>query len=268
MDPILFSHNFAEVWIVYAFVFVLGLIWGSFFNVCVSRVPDRKSLLTRSACPKCSTLIPWFANIPVLSFIYLRGKCLKCKEPISIQYPLVEVATALLFVAFFHEYGLSWRFLSYILLASNLLIISVIDLYLQIIPDELSISGIVVGFLMCFVTDDILWWESLLGILLGGGSFLLIAILYEKLAKREGLGGGDVKLLAMIGAWLGYQSLLPTIIVSSALGSLVGITMILFRGRDFKSAIPFGPFLAIGAIVYLMWGHHFQTLFYLGEPLQ
>lgn len=256
-----------EIFLVYLFIGGLGLIWGSFFNVLIARLPDRQSLLTRSACPKCAALIPWYANIPVASFLVLRGKCLKCRAAISLQYPLVEVTTALLFVWLFTRYGLSWQFFSYTLLASNLLVISVIDLYLQIIPDELSLSGIVVGFLLCFLTGDILWWESLLGILLGGGSFLLIAVLYEKLAKREGLGGGDVKLLAMIGAWLGYQSILPTIVVSSALGSLVGVGLILAKGKDFKSAIPFGPFLAVGAMVYLVWGRYIQAFLFPSEGL-
>lgn len=256
----------ADYLVAYGFVAVLGLIWGSFFNVCIARIPDRKSLMTRSACPKCATKIPWYCNIPVASFLYLRGRCLSCRERISVQYPLVELATAALYVWLFHVYGLSWQFLSYALFCSNLLVISVIDLYLQIIPDELSLSGIVVGFLMCFLTHDVAWWSSLLGIVLGGGIFLLVAVLYEKLAKREGLGGGDVKLLAMIGAWLGYQSILPTIIVSSALGSLIGVALIAFKGKDFKTAIPFGPFLALGAFIYLFWGHHFEGLFYLGEP--
>lgn len=261
------SYPSYEFWVINIFIGCLGLIWGSFFNVCIARIPDRKSLLTRSACPKCEATIPWFANIPVLSFLYLKARCLKCKNPISIQYPLVELATAVIFLGLFHQYGLSWQFLSYTILASNLLVISVIDLYLQIIPDELSLSGSVVGFLLSFLTQDILWWESLLGILSGGGSFLLVAVLYEKVSKREGLGGGDIKLLAMIGAWLGYKAILPTIIVSSALGSVVGIVLILFKGRDFKSAIPFGPFLAVGALVYLFWGKSIDSLLFVGENL-
>lgn len=261
------TYPSSEFWVINFFILGLGLIWGSFFNVCIARIPDRKSLLTRSACPKCGNKIPWFANIPVLSFIYLRAKCLNCKNPISIQYPLVEIATAILFLGLFYQYGLSWQFFSYTVLASNLLVISVIDLYLQIIPDELSLSGIVVGFLLTFLTQDVLWWESLLGILMGGGSFLLVAILYEKVAKREGLGGGDIKLLAMIGAWLGYKAVLPTIIVSSALGSVIGVALILFKGRDFKTAIPFGPFLAVGAMVYLFWGKAIDSLLFLGENL-
>lgn len=261
------NYPSSEFWICVLFVAGLGLIWGSFFNVCIARIPDRKSLLTRSACPKCGNKIPWFANIPVLSFIYLKAKCLSCKNPISIQYPLVETATAAIYVALYLRYGFSWQFLSYTILASNLLVISVIDLYLQIIPDELSLPGIVVGFLLVFLTRDILWWESLFGILIGGGSFLLVALLYEKIAKREGLGGGDIKLLAMIGAWLGYKCILPTIIISSALGSIVGVALILFKGRDFKTAIPFGPFLAVGAIGYLFWGKAIDSIVFLGENL-
>lgn len=135
-----------------------------------------------------------------------------------------------------------------------LLIITVIDLKHMIIPDELSLSGIVLGLVSVFFTGDIVWWESLLGAALGGGIFLGIALLYEKLTKQEGLGGGDIKLLAMIGAWLGIQSVLIVIIISSALGSLVGLSLILTKRKNLKTAIPFGPFLAIAAILYLLWG--------------
>lgn len=237
------------------FAFLLGLIFGSFYNVVILRLPENESLIKEgSHCTKCKKSIPWYCNIPVLSYVALRGKCLFCKAGISIQYPLVELFTGLMFLGMYWKWGLTLHFVVYGVFLSALLVVSVIDLYLQIIPDEISLSGIPIGFLLCFVTQDILWWESLLGIVLGGGSFLLIAWGYEKYSGNEGLGGGDIKLLGMIGAWCGYQSLLPVIVISSALGSIVGITLMLFKGKDFKSAIPFGPFLAVGAAAYVFMG--------------
>lgn len=135
-----------------------------------------------------------------------------------------------------------------------LLVITVIDLHHMIIPDELSLSGILLGFISVFFTNQMVWWDSLLGAALGGGIFLAIAMLYEKMTKQEGLGGGDIKLLAMIGAWLGIQSILVVIVISSALGSVIGIGLMLFKRKNLKTAIPFGPFLAVAAFIYLIWG--------------
>jgi leader peptidase (prepilin peptidase)/N-methyltransferase len=132
----------------------------------------------------------------------------------------------------------------------------------MIIPDELSLSGILLGFIAVFFTNDILWWESLLGAALGGGIFLGVAILYEKASKQEGLGGGDIKLLAMIGAWLGYKSIPIIIVISSAVGSVVGLAFMFIRKRNLKTAIPFGPFLALAALIYLVWGFSLQQYFF------
>ena len=251
------------------FTSLLGLILGSFFNVVILRLPQGKSIVfTASHCPRCKKPLKWFHNVPVFSYLFLRGRCASCRTKISVQYPLVEIATAFIFGFTFYHFGFSWQWFSYTLLASMLLIISVIDLYHQIIPDELSLSGIVIGLLFAiFLPKEdpahvVLWWESLLGILIGGGSFLAIALLYEKIAKREGLGGGDVKLNAMLGAWLGYQSLMVITLASTALGSIVGVAYMLVKGKDFKAAIPFGPFMAAGAIIYLLWGERLLMLLF------
>jgi len=244
------------------FIFVFGLIWGSFFNVCIVRLPEEKSVIRgRSFCPKCHSLIPWFCNIPLLSYLLLLGRCKTCKATISIQYPIIELLTGLMFLGLYFYYGLSKEYLFALIFCSSLLIISVIDLKHRIIPDEISLPGILLGFILSFWLGKISWIDSLLGILLGGGSFLLIAWGYEKIAKREGLGGGDIKLLAMIGAWLGVQSLLSVIIISSFTGSLVGILSMFLQKKDFKSAIPFGPFLALGALAHLFCGNEIQQLF-------
>jgi leader peptidase (prepilin peptidase)/N-methyltransferase len=160
---------------------------------------------------------------------------------------------------------MSWAFLFYGILLSYLLIISVIDIHHQIIPDELSLSGIPLGLLAAWLINDITWWESLLGIGFGGAIFWGVALLYEKITKREGLGGGDVKLLAMLGAWLGYQSILPIIIISSALGTVFGLSLMLIKKKNFKMAIPFGPFLAAAAVIFLFAKEPILTLIFSTE---
>ncbi|MFM8270281.1 MAG: prepilin peptidase [Pseudomonadota bacterium] len=247
------------------FVAILGLIWGSFFNVCIIRIPQSKSVVrNRSHCPSCQNPLKWYHNIPVLSFLFLRGQCAFCHNRISIQYPLVELSSAILFSGLWWIYGWSLPWIFYTLFASMLLIITVIDLQHMIIPDELSLSGIVLGFVSVFFTQEMAWWDSLLGAALGGGVFLGIALLYEKITKQEGLGGGDIKLLAMIGAWLGIQSILIVIVISSALGSILGIGLMLFKRKNLKTAIPFGPFLAAAAIIYLLWGHPIKQQLFPG----
>jgi leader peptidase (prepilin peptidase)/N-methyltransferase len=245
------------------FVGILGLIFGSFFNVVIYRLPlEMEFAKSRSCCPNCKTLIPWYLNIPVLSYLFLKGKCHHCKKTISIQYPLVEIVTSLLWVLVFLQFGLTLQTLGYWILVSYLWIITVIDYHHQIIPDELSLSGIVLGFIFCLIVKEPTWIESLIGIFIGGGSFFLIAYLYEKMTKREGLGGGDIKLLAMLGAWFGVHSILPIIVVSSLLGSIVGIFLMLLKNKNFKTAIPFGPFLAVASLIYLFFQIYIQNYLY------
>lgn len=245
------------------FVGVFGLIWGSFYNVCILRLPVGESVVRHgSRCPKCAKKILWYQNIPVLSWLALRGRCANCRQPISWEYPVVELATSALFILTALHFGLGARFLGYIVFLSALLVVSVIDLHHRIIPDEISLPGILVGFGASAWLGDITWVESLVGILLGGGSFFLIAYGYEKLAGREGLGGGDVKLLAMIGAWIGYKNVFIVILLSSILGSLVGIVIMLFKGRDMKTAIPFGPFLSVSAALCVFSGNRFADFLF------
>lgn len=253
----------SSVLITYLLIFIFGLLWGSFFNVCIVRLPKNESVIWgRSACPQCKSLIPWFCNIPLFSYLLLKGKCRDCKTPISAEYPIVELLSGLMFLGLFLYFDWSKELIANWVFCSALLVISVIDLHHQIIPDEISLPGILVGFLFALWVGKISWVESLLGILLGGGSFLLIAWGYEKISKREGLGGGDIKLLGMIGAWLGVKSLLIVIVLSSLLGSIVGIGAMVFQKKDFKTAIPFGPFLALGALAYLFFGNELQAILF------
>lgn len=236
----------------YLLIFLLGLIFGSFFNVCIFRMGEEESVMKgRSRCRHCRKQIPWYLNVPVASYIGLRGKTRCCARTLSPQYPLVEILTGVLFTALYWHFGMGPQWIAYAVMCSSLLILSVIDLHHQIIPDELSLSGIALGFAACFFTGDISWVSSLLGIVVGGGSFLSVAYLYEKFSGQEGLGGGDVKLLAMLGAWLGVESILILVVISTFLGSAVGLFLIVRGKANAKAAIPFGPFLATAAIAYL-----------------
>ena len=243
---------------------IFGAIVGSFLNVCIVRLPKEESIVTPgSHCPRCNNPIKFYDNIPMISYLVLRGKCRHCNESISIQYPLIEGITALSSFLLFDKFGATLSYLFYFSFVSALIIITVIDLYHQIIPDVISIPGIGVGLLGSLIIPYISVFNSLIGILVGGGSLFLVATLYQWLFKREGMGGGDVKLLAMIGAFLGWKSVILTILLSSFIGSIVGIAIMLLKGKDFKYAIPFGPFLSLAAVISLFYG---ETLisWYLG----
>ncbi len=228
---------------------------GSFLNVCIHRLPKEESVVRPgSYCPKCQTPIKAYDNIPIISYLLLMGRCRSCKERISIQYPLVETLTALSSFVLFVTFGFSWSYLYYFLFIAGLIAITVIDLHHQIIPDVISLPGIGIGLLGSLLVPQMTFYNSLIGIMAGGGSLFLVATVYQWLFKREGMGGGDVKLLAMIGAFLGWKAVILTILTSSFIGSVVGITIMLLKGKDFKYAIPFGPFLAAGAVISLFWG--------------
>jgi len=237
------------------FALVTGMVVGSFLNVCICRMPRDESVVTPpSHCPQCDYRIRWYDNIPLFSYLLLRGKCRGCGMHISIQYPLVELLNGLLALALFLRFGPTLAFLVLFLFCSALVVITFIDLEHQIIPDEISLSGIVIGFICSFFLPGHTWLNSLLGILLGGGSLLLVAYAYQWLTGKEGMGGGDIKLLAMMGAFLGWKSILFIIFASSLIGSVVGITIMLVQKKDSKLAIPFGPYLALGAVLYIFYG--------------
>jgi len=239
------------------FSIIFGAMVGSFLNVCIYRLPKEESIIwPRSHCPACKKMIRFYDNIPLISYLLLRGRCRYCKGPISIQYPLVEGITALSSLFLFMKFGPSLSYLIYFAFVAALIVITVIDLYHQIIPDGISLPGIGVGLLTSLVNPQITFFNSLMGILLGGGSLFLVATLYEWIFKREGMGGGDVKLLAMIGAFLGWKAVILTILLSSLIGSTTGILIMILKGKDFKYAIPFGPFLSMGAVIALFYGEN------------
>jgi len=234
---------------------IFGAILGSFLNVCIYRLPKEESIVwPGSHCPHCKNPIKFYDNFPLISYLLLRGKCRYCKGPISAQYPLVEGITALSSLVLFMRFGPSLSYLIYFAFVAALIVITVIDLYHQIIPDVISLPGIGVGLLASLIIPQITFFDSLIGILLGGGSLFLVATLYQWLFKREGMGGGDVKLLAMIGAFLGWKAVILTILLGSLVGSITGIIVMVMKGKDFKYAIPFGPFLSLGAVIALFYG--------------
>ena len=234
---------------------LFGMLVGSFLNVCICRLPKNESIvLPPSHCPLCSYQIRWFDNIPLVSYLLLRGRCRGCGASISLQYPLVELLNGLLTLLLFLRFGPTLAFVTLFLFCSALVVITFIDIEHQIIPDEISLSGIVVGFVLSFFIRGHSWQNSLCGILLGGGSLLLVAYGYQRLTGKDGMGGGDIKLLAMMGAFLGWKAVPFIILASSLAGSIIGISIMLLQKKDSKLAIPFGPYLAFGAVLYIFYG--------------
>lgn len=237
------------------FALVFGLLVGSFLNVCICRMPKEESIISPpSHCPQCSYRIRWYDNIPLVSYLLLRGKCRGCGTHISLQYPLVEFLNGILALFLFLKFGPTPAFAALFLFSSALVVITFIDIEHQIIPDEISLPGIVIGFLLSFFLKEPGWIDSLFGILLGGGSLLLVAYGYQKLTGKDGMGGGDIKLLAMMGAFLGWKAVPFIIFSSSMIGSVVGVSIMLLQKKDSKLAIPFGPYLAFGAMLYIFCG--------------
>ncbi len=242
-------------WLIYIFAFIFGAVVGSFLNVCIYRLPLGKSVaFPASHCPVCGGGIRPYDNIPIISYIVLRGRCRSCGGRISLQYPAVELINALLTLFLFMKFGFSLAFLFLFLFCSALVVITFIDLEHRIIPDVISLPGIIVGFASSFFLGGLSWQNSLIGIVAGGGSLFIVATVYQLITKKEGMGGGDIKLLAMMGAFLGWMAVPFIIFASSLVGSVVGITIMLAQKKDSKLAIPFGPFLAFGAILYVFYG--------------
>ena len=243
------------------FAFIFGAVVGSFLNVCIFRLPGKESIIKPlSRCPHCHHPIRYYDNIPLISFILLKGKCRDCQEKISWRYPLVELITASLSLLLFLKFGLSLTFLTIFIFTAVLIIIAFIDLDHQIIPDILTLPGIPVFFLAGIFIMKVYWLEALIGLLIGGGVLFAIAFVYEAITKREGMGGGDIKLLAMIGGFFGWKSLIFILLFSSFAGALVGITAMIIQKKDLKYAVPFGPFLAAAAVAYIFWGDAFMRL--------
>jgi leader peptidase (prepilin peptidase) / N-methyltransferase len=244
---------------------LFGAIVGSFLNVVILRLPDPNDsiIFPPSHCPRCKTPLSWFENIPLFSYIFLCGRCRHCHDPISCQYPIVELLMATLAAAVVFRFGISITSAGYFIFCSALLVIIWIDIHHQIIPDVISLPGIGIGFLFSFVNSFITWKDSLIGLLAGGGTLYAIALIYYLLRKQEGMGGGDIKLLAMIGAFLGWQSLPFVIFMSSITGSIFGLLAMIPQQKGGMTRIPFGPFLSCSALIYLFFRKEIFHLFQL-----
>lgn len=244
---------------------VFGAIIGSFLNVVILRLPDsdQSIVFPASHCPRCTSPLHWYENIPLFSYIFLGGKCGHCRQPISLQYPLVELIMALLAAALIHKFQLSFIAAGYFIFTAALLVIIFIDIHHQIIPDVISLPGILLGFLFSLISPTVSWQSSLIGLLVGGGVLYAVAYSYYLLRKVDGMGGGDIKLLAMIGAWLGWQSLPFVIFASSLSGTLVGLIAMIYQKKGGKTRIPFGPFLSLAALVYTFYSENILYFFHL-----
>lgn len=225
---------------------IVGACVGSFLNVCVYRWPEDKSVVSPpSSCPNCGTRIKWYDNVPVLGWMWLRGKCRACGTPISIQYPLVELLTAALWVMAAWRFGATWQTLSVALFFTILLGIALSDARTYIIPDQFTLGGLVIGLALSFAPGGITWKDAFLGAVLGYGLLWLVAVLGEWAFKKPAMGGGDIKMMAMVGAFLGPMGVLLTIFLGALFGTLIFAPISMRTGK----LVPFGIFLALGAAI-------------------
>lgn len=245
-------------------IILFGLAWGSFLNVLIYRLPLGMSILKPpSSCPRCRQRIKFYDNIPIISFLVLRGRCRYCREKISFSYPLVEFLTPLSFVLLYAHHSLSLFFFASCLFSSALIVLAFIDYYHQILPDEITLPGIVLTLVYSIFRKDLNLTQALVGAVAGAGFLLFIYAAYYLLRKKEGMGMGDVTLMLMIGAYLGLLQAFFTLIIASFAGALVGAFFIIFRKKSLQYSLPFGAFLAPSAFVSLLWGKGLITA-YLG----
>ncbi len=250
--------------IVVAFSFLLGLVVGSFCNVCIHRIPEGESIvIPGSRCPNCRTAIKAYDNIPVLSFLFLKGQCRSCGHRISWQYPIVEILTGSLFALTIFRFGLTWHTGVLWAFVAALVVVTLIDLEHQIVPDIITLPGIAIGLAWSVLTALLSIGgyrgvvsfsapaplEAILGTVVGGGILYLVAVV-----SRGGMGGGDIKLTAMIGAFLGWRAVLLTIFLGTLTGSVIALLLLASGKKGRKDPMPFGPFLALGAVLALFWG--------------
>ena len=239
-----------------------GLAVGSFLNVCIHRLPRGASVVAPpSHCPDCGEPIRWFDNVPVLAYLWLRGRCRACRAPIDPLYPLVEIVTAVLFLVQHQALGLQPLLAPRLLFTAAMVVLFAVDLRHQVLPNAITLPGMVIG-LLCSVFLEPGWDDALLGVLAGGGTLLAIAGGYLLVRGREGLGLGDVKMLAMIGAFLGWPLALVTLAWASLLGATVGIGMLRIAGLGWQHPLPLGSFLALAAVAASLVGERFLDWYF------
>jgi leader peptidase (prepilin peptidase)/N-methyltransferase len=242
-----------------AIVAFLGLAIGSFLNVVIHRLPRQQSLVSPgSRCPSCGYALVAADNVPVLSYVFLGGRCRKCRTRISVRYPIVELITASLFVAFYFAFGWTPLLAVRLLFVAAMIALFAIDLEHHLLPDAITLPGIVVGLVAsAFLPPGLI--SALIGTLVGGGVLWAVGEAYYRYSGQEGMGGGDVKMLAMIGAFLGWQQVIVTLVFSSIAGSVIGLLVIAIKRGGMKHALPYGTFLAIAAVFASLWGEPLVT---------
>ncbi len=246
--------------IFYIFPFIFGAAIGSFLNVLMFRMPKGMSIIKpNSFCPHCKKAITWFENIPIVSYIFLKGKCSGCHKSISIHYPFVELITACLFLYLFIHYNLNFEFFFYIFFFCSLIVISGIDFSYQIIPDTISIPGIVIGLIFQILMGNFVL--GLIGAIFGGGLILLIRVIGGWAYKKEVMGMGDVYLTAMIGAFVAFPLIIASIFIAALVGAILGIIYVISTRQSRESPIPFGPFLSIGGVIVIVFNTQVIQLF-------
>ena len=237
-------------------IFLLGLVLGSFYNVCIHRYLSGESIVSPSShCPNCLTRLRWWENLPLLSYMILRGRCSSCGEGISARYPAVELISGIWLLALYLELGLGAAWAVYLVFGGLLIVLSFVDLESFVLPDVMVLPGAVGAFACAALVLELGWLESLLGAVAGAGTFLLLQKGYKLLKGVEGLGSGDVKLMLLLGALVGWR-LLPLMVFMSAISGLAVSLIYIYRpkGRGMQTAIPFGPFLSLGAMLTILWG--------------
>jgi leader peptidase (prepilin peptidase)/N-methyltransferase len=246
-------------------VVLIGLVIGSFLNVVIARVPERRSLVhPRSACPGCGAMIAWYDNIPILSLLVLRARCRACAMPIPWRYPLVEAVTAGLFLAAYAAFGPTFDAVVAAVFLATLLAITMIDLEHQIIPDVISLPGILAGCIASLASSRVSWLESVLGAALGAAIITVILLVGTWWAGQQAMGGGDIRLAAMLGAFLGWKVLIFSLFLASFLGGIIGLVLLSTGLRGRKDPIPFGPFLALGGAAGLFFGERMVRWYFGG----
>ena len=250
----------------YLLFIILGGIWGSFSNVCIYRLPENQGIIAgRSFCPSCKNKIQWFDNIPILSFVLLKGKCRHCKNIISLQYLIVELISSVSFVTIYYFFGLTFTTLLLLILSVFFIIIFFIDLKHFIIPNVLTFPLMIIGFIKSFdpnLNQTIFpnYINSLIGGLFGYSIIWLIIFIYKKIRNKEGMGLGDAKLLAVVGFWFGWVSIPFVIFISSAVALILVIPSLINQSRKMSSEIPFGPYIIIGCILYVSFSNQIKSL--------
>jgi leader peptidase (prepilin peptidase) / N-methyltransferase len=258
----------SNYFVVTLFLFIVGACVGSFMNVCIHRLPQEGMSIVKPAshCPSCRVPLRWYDNIPLVSYVLLRGKCRSCQSPISVRYVIVEALTAFLFVEFFILFGCTPRYFLYVYLVCSLIVATFIDFKHQIIPDEINLAGGIVALVVSFFFPEVQGVStklaglgfSFLGLLVGGVSMYATGMLGALIFRKESMGGGDVKFMAMLGAVLGWKLVLLTYFIAPFFGSVVGLYAKYIQKQDI---IPYGPFLSCGAVISLLWGSQIIAFF-------